>query len=109
MGAAGAKLVVSVTELSGSFVLLSVAAPDALSPSRLWRSLSRDIVAAAAFVGVVAAAVGWLGDRFLVYPAFAVCSVAYLLVFWNSLTDSIDRNTIVHLQDWLRRKWAQPL
>ena len=109
VGAAGAKLAVSVTDLFGSLALLSIVAPDALGPSRLWRSLSRDVMAASAFVVAVLATAMWLGQTAFVYPAFVVCSIGYLLVFWNSLTDAVDRNTIVHVQDWLRRKGAQPL
>lgn len=109
VGAAGARLAVGIAELCGSLALLSFVAPDALGPPRLWRLLSRDVMAAAAFVVVVIVAALWLRHTVFAYPAFVVCSIAYLLVFWNSLTDSVDRHTIIHVQDWLRRKGAQPL
>ncbi len=109
IGAAAAKLAVNLTELVGSFVLLSVAAPESLSAPRLWRLLSRDVGAAAAFVVVATAAAMWLEQPSLSYLAFAGCVLGYVLIFWTSLTDSVDRHTIFHVQDWLRGKGTQPL
>lgn len=100
-GVAGARLIMTCTELGALVLLAPLAAPLALRPIDLLNSLRLDVAAVIGFVTIVGITSVWLRGSTFAYIAFVLFTTGYFLVFWKRLADATDRQAAVHVAEAL--------
>jgi O-antigen/teichoic acid export membrane protein len=102
-GAATAKLVMALADLTGLLVLASYVAPQALKVGRVLGLLLPGLTISAAFVLVAAAATTWWRGSAAAYLMFVILAAVYVCAFWKWVADDKDRRAAERVWDWVGR------